>query len=94
MNRDEHFLRYWGVARLNGKGVYAFKGALIFTVLFAVFKELVYWGVFEQETYSFNLGRAVIGFAIMLVIMYFYKRWEWKKNEARFNSLMDSNRKK
>lgn len=52
MNLDERFLKYWTVARISGKAVYAFKGALIFTVLFAIFKELVYWGLFEREKYK------------------------------------------
>jgi septation ring formation regulator EzrA len=42
--------------------------------------------------YVFNPTKAILGFIIMLVIMYFYKRWEWKKNEARFETL--TNRKK
>jgi hypothetical protein len=92
MNLDERFLKYWTVARLAGKAVYAFKGSLIFTALFAIFKELVYWGLFERGVYKFNPAKAILGFIIMFVIMYFYKRWEWKKNEVRFEAL--TNRKK
>ena len=84
---NDKFIKFWEPNSQKGKHVYALTGAIIFSVLFSIFKEIFYWLIFERDQYTFRPGAVVINLITIFTIMYFYKRWEWNKNEKRYQEL-------
>jgi hypothetical protein len=87
---DEKFIRFWEPNSQKGRQAYAIAGALLFSMLFGIFKELAYWLVFDRSDYTFKVEASLLNILFIFIIMYFYKRWEWNKNEKRYQELNKS----